>query len=63
MLLVAELERDRGVLRLQGVEEPGHHGGNLGLAHVVGVAHHAPRQGEVAQGGEISKHKDNLREI
>ena len=42
MLLVTELQRDRGILCLQSIEEPSHHEGNLGLAHIIGVAPHAP---------------------
>ena len=42
MLLVTELQRHRGILCLQSIEEPSHHEGDLGLAHVVGVAPHAP---------------------
>ena len=56
MLLVAELQRDRGIFCLQSIEEPSHHEGNLGLAHVVGVAPHAPGEGQVAQGWEFFEH-------
>ena len=60
MLLVTELQRDRGILCLQRIEEPSHHEGDLGLADVVGVAPHAPGEGQVAQRWEFFEHVYHL---
>ena len=63
MLLVTELQRNGGILSLQSIEQPSHHEGDLGLAHVVGVAPHAPGEGKLAQRWEFAEDKNHLKNV
>ena len=63
MLLVAELQRNRGILCLQSIEEPRHHEGNLGLAYIIRIAPRAPRESEVPKRREFAKDEYNLINI
>ena len=63
VLFVAQLEVDVCILGSQRIQEPSHHVGDLSLADIIRLAPHAPGEGEVTKGGELSQDINHKRQI